>query len=383
MASRLTDLLTGLEDQLELASPLWLGVMGRHQSTDELWAVNEHTNKQWRFRVQMVDQLQEWVMGNMSPNAPVYKEINKKATPEGKRAKAGQYVVEHIALGKMLHPNDKDDPLFTSTHYEDESMSLQLLNGMYRRFRSVLLGKMKRIKEFETNKDPEVTWDDVGVDLPLNSYGVLQTLQNYLCDAAKIPRTRLGEGHKDIVTKMIGLVLRYQCMGAFDSTFHGSVPGEWGRALSGFTECFASPFNHKFSRYYSMFEQDKDFGSLGNFFVMLEKNNGVLPPGSYEINPPWMNAMYENLATVLGKTLLVNRVNVVLVAPAWKDTRWIPEIDDLCKGVSTYRPNSRKYSNDFWYVQDMTLKRFKQRTITWIFSLTPIPVHVFRNLGLA
>jgi hypothetical protein len=119
---------------------------------------------------------------------------------------------------------------------------------------------------------------------------------------------------------MIGLVLRYMCLGAFDSNFHGSVPQSWAQELPGFVECFASPFNHKFRTYYTMFEQDRDFGSSGNFFVMLERKGGILPPGRYEMNPPWMNAMYERLQEVIKQydkelalsDIILGNMNVVL-----------------------------------------------------------------------
>jgi hypothetical protein len=47
------------------------------------------------------------------------------------------------------------------------------------------------------------------------------------------------------------------------------------------TEIFASPFNQQFNCYFSLFEQDKLFGSIGNFFD--EKNHF---PEFLQANPP-------------------------------------------------------------------------------------------------
>jgi hypothetical protein len=160
------------------------------------------------------------------------------------------------------------------------------------------------------------------------------------------------------------------------------VPETWGGPLASFTECFASPFNHKLPRYYSMFEQDKDFGSLGNFFVMLAENDGVLPAGRYEINPPWMNAMYEKLAKILRNSLDRHDLTVIVVAPQWTDTKWVPAFHQLVKKESDYKANSKEIRTNFEYVQDMSKKRFKQKTVTWIFTKKAIPQAILSHLGL-
>ena len=74
----------------------------------------ENTNKQWRFRVLLVKELESWVCENLSTHHASWdRKLDKKATLEGKRRKAAQYVIEHLALGKMKYPLEDTDPLFT------------------------------------------------------------------------------------------------------------------------------------------------------------------------------------------------------------------------------------------------------------------------------
>jgi hypothetical protein len=71
-------------------------------------------------------------------------------------------------------------------------------------------------------------------------------------------RVRSSESGDWVEQQLIGLVLRYACMGAFGDNLHGSVSSDLPRLLWGdYVECFASPFNHKFPKYYSIYEQDR------------------------------------------------------------------------------------------------------------------------------
>ncbi len=91
---------------------------------------------------------------------------------------------------------------------------------------------------------------------------------------------------------MVGLVMRYKCIGGFSDNMHGSVPRAWNDALGvgKYVECLASLFNHKFERYYSMYEQYQIFGSLKNLFSMIRQNGVMLPDnGKYKLNLPWNN----------------------------------------------------------------------------------------------
>lgn len=363
--------------RLESQTTPSLGVGLEHHPA---WQVNPRTNKQWRFRVELVDDLRKWVLERLDPNSKVYRNINKKLTPEGREQKAEQYVIEHLALGKMIHPLEPVDPLFTQEDYDDESMREQLLDGLYPEFRAEVREKLHKVLDFDTASAPPVKWSWIEGELRKRKYKThrLQELQDGLSKAKGAQCKPLGTASPEITEKMIGLVLRYMCMGAFDSNFHGSVSQSWAQELPGFVECFASPFNHKFRTYYTMFEQDRDFGSSGNFFVMLGHRGGVLPPGRYEMNPPWMNAMYERLQEVMECTMDAGvDVLVVIMGPKWKDTKWIPGLTRIMEEApEAYLKHSRHIVDKVSYVQDMTKVKFDFDTVAWIFSKRPVPEQV-------
>lgn len=81
-------------------------------------------------------------------------------------------------------------------------------------------------------------------------------------------------------------------------------------------DCFASPFDNRLSRYCSMFEIDKKFGSLGNFFDMdiSEFEDQVLymyPPGIELI----LNKTIERMETILSNV----KCTCLLIIPEWND----------------------------------------------------------------
>ena len=335
------------------------------------FAVNEATNVQWWYRLRLVHELANWVFQNLdSRHATWGNSPDKKATPERRRTKAMQYVIEHLALGKMLYPLERVDPLFTEGAYEDESLQLQLRPGAYPAFQIQIQRKLERIHEFDPTSRQAISWDEATGGI---GEAALERLEQL---SAKLKRNRKLTDSK-VEQEIIGLVLRYKCMGGFENTFHGSVPAEWGRLLSTYQECFASPLNHKFKTYYSMFEQDKVFGSKGNFFAAVHRNHGVLPSGCYEINPPWMNASFELIELILRKSIKKgSRITAIMVGPCWKDTRWIPALKNLV-GESQY-----SYSGvaNLLYSQDMNGNNFRLKTIYWVISTDEVPEEQLRAL---
>jgi hypothetical protein len=335
------------------------------------WQVNARTNKQWRLRVRLVSELSDWVYQNHDPDAPVF-----GPPVPFTRQKAGQYVIDHLALGKMVHPSEAVDPLFTSQDYEDESLQDQLYPGRYREFRGLVRAKIDEVLAFDTAHAPEVTWE-----------WVAEFLQAKRCNARRLwelqcglighaPRhPPLGRASPAVTLKMTALVLRYMCMGAFESNFHASILPGFAHRLPGFVECFASPFNHKLRDYYSMFDQDRDFGSRGNFFAFLKHHSDTLPPGNYEMNPPFTNAIFERLQAVIARTLAAQRtVTILLIGPNWGDTNWVPSLDrTLVHAPAMYQTFSGQYVQNIPYVQDLTGAQFPQKTLAWVFSSRPPP----------
>jgi hypothetical protein len=184
---------------------------------------------------------------------------------------------------------------------------------------------------------------------------------------------------------IIGLVLRYKCMGGFSDNLHGSVPPSWGQLLPNFVECFASPFNHKFKTYYSIYEQDRVFGSLGSFFAMIHDSNGVIPPGNYEINPPWNNEMYERLVEIFRDSLTIPQhdVQAIIVGPNWADAEWCATgFNRVIQESPAYRANSFKDTQQIWYVNDATGETFPLWTAYWVFSRTGMSPDLLAKLRL-
>lgn len=226
--------------------------------------VTKSSNKQWRFRVQLVKELENWVYENLNTRHATWgRQIDKKLCVAGKRRKARQYVIEHLALGKMKYPLEEKDPLFTEHQYDDESMQLQLKPGVYPAFQTFVQHQLQRVGCFNPSDVTEVTWKEVSEGINAKSLLVLRKL----CDQL--------DQQVDKAIQMIGLVLRYKCIGGFTDNLHGSIPSSWATVLNDFSECFASPLNHKFEDYYSMFEEDKIFGSKGNFFGWSSKMAGL------------------------------------------------------------------------------------------------------------
>ena len=336
-----------------------------------VFAVNKTTNKQWWYRLRLVHELANWVFQHLdSRHATWGKSLDKKATPEGRRTKAMQYVIEHMALGVMLFPLERADPLFTEKEYEDESLQLQLEPGTYPAFRAQVEKKIERLRAFDPASRETISWDEATNGINEAAIARLEQLWTRLERKRKLSESQIEQ-------EMIGLVLRYKCMGGFENTFHGSVPAEWGQRLADYHECFASPLNHKFKTYYSMFEQDKVFGSNGNFFAAVQENRGILPSGYYEINPPWMNASFEMVARILKRSINKgSRITTIMVGPCWKDTRWIPALKSLVEEL----PHSHSGIANLLYSQDMNGETFKLKTIYWVISTDEMPEGQMRFL---
>lgn len=353
--------------------------------------VNRETNYHWMRRLESLKPLAEWVSQNFSEEPVKFdgsRSYTKKITQEGKAKKGWQYVYEHLAVGKMMFPLEQVDPLFTASQYEDESLKLQLRPGRYRVFQRMVQDTLAGLHhEFTGECDASPTWEDLETqftnELVTNkaSQEIIQRLRRELC-------ARLGEVNPRadrVDQEMIGLVLRYKCMGAFSDNLHGSIPGMWSELLGEeWVECFASPFNHKFAKYYSIYEQDRVFGSLGNFFSMLKLTHGVLPAyGKYEMNPPWNNQMYEKLEEILERSLACqSMIEVIVIGPKWKDTRWIPGITELIELNPGYTDNSFKGEREIRYKNDMTGRPFLKDSVYWVFSQTGIDDGILDRLDI-
>lgn len=332
------------------------------------------TNKLWARRLKLVNETSKWVADN----------LRKKSDRDDKNLQKGQqYVYQNIIIGKMLHPDDGGDELFTFKDYEDESMRTELIQEKYTEF----IAGMKKIPSVLPNTlwMQEITWVKASLHiaprLVTHSIDVLKTLQDQLCQANGIENGPVGQHTNDFIQQtMIEFVLRYKCVGGFDNNLHCSVSETWSETLKDFTECFASPLNHKFPNYFSMFDHDKAFGSKGNFFNFVNENSGKLPSGSYEINPPWINVVFERIADILLASM-ENDIIAVIVAPNWGDAKFVEQFDALLE-IPKYKNHSKSGINTMDYQQDALDKKLEIKSRYWFLSFKEIPPTTMASLQL-
>jgi hypothetical protein len=138
---------------------------------------------------------------------------------------------------------------------------------------------------------------------------------------------------------LFGLVERYlQLMINLETRFdkivcdfagqHWTVSEKFGRHIYKTykikNEAFASPFNsHSFGKescnYYSVFEEDKEIGSSGNFFEISD-----IPPGNWYANPPYIESIMLKMAIKITEMLEYCKAKkrpilFYIIVPAWKN----------------------------------------------------------------
>jgi hypothetical protein len=113
------------------------------------------------------------------------------------------------------------------------------------------------------------------------------------------------------------------------------------------TELFASPFNAYFKKYYSLFDEDKYFGSLGGFFKSPDSD---FVSGCYEINPPFIEVLFNIISDRVISLLKIAEVNneeltFIYIMPDWKhlsgydtvaDNKYCKKIINMNKGKHCY-----------------------------------------------
>jgi hypothetical protein len=269
------------------------------------------------------------------------------------------------------------DPLFTFETYHDESMDNMLVAGLYHEFQAEMQSAIKKFQAFCPDKNKIVTLENSLIGLSAANVTKIQQVR------VELEKSHPNQESTWIENQIIGLILRYNCMGGFSDNLHASVPSGWASNLIGFVECFASPFNHKCENYHSMFEEDREFGSRGSFFAMVHRAGGELKSGRYELNPPWNNEMYECVLDILTKSLQTQAIQAIIVGPNWTDASWCSEgFCNLIRSLKHYRTNSFKIVKPVEFVNDATNMTFRQSTACWVLSRTPIQDEPLSRLRL-
>jgi len=138
------------------------------------------------------------------------------------------------------------------------------------------------------------------------------TLERYTFLKARYPTVKKE--------KLIKCVLRYSALGMggqqwrLDPSILEKINTK-GINIEG----FASPFNNYFTKFYSLFKDDNDFGSLGSFLKAEHPADEFL-----YINPPFTPFVLGSLPKMLKKV-----TKCVIVTPTWEDSTWYKELEDL------------------------------------------------------
>lgn len=151
-----------------------------------------------------------------------------------------------------------------------------------------------------------LTTKDVSLDLHKNVYNNLKLRYVYK--------------DKDIEQQIWALVSNYQFLGypPYQRSFIGSYIKLFKEQLDVKTEWFASPLNTYYDNYYSLFETDKYFGSLGNIFDIP---NNTLFKGWHHVFPPPILMLVTQLLSKIKDALTVaskakEDLGIILVLPS-------------------------------------------------------------------
>jgi hypothetical protein len=291
----------------------------------------QDTNQQWQRRLDVVQAMEGWMARNLSPFVKVGREIQLRRMDEFK-SKGREYLYCHLLLGKTIHPGG-DDPLFTDADYADASFRMQLeLDGTGRSSRGEYVNAFKAtMLHYRKRYSPPAIVRIADVKrryLTPSSAAVIDGLRGSL--TGKYPPEVCDE-------LIIGLILRYRCIGGFDSNQHGSIARAWGadEFFQGFTECFASPLNHLFKSYFSVFEEDEVFGSHGNFWSGRGDHTEDDLSGDFEMNPPFEEAILDRSADMVCRTFRNPECasRLVMFTPNWKDSPFFWKLNALTQAL--------------------------------------------------
>ena len=87
------------------------------------------------------------------------------------------------------------------------------------------------------------------------------------------------------------------------------------------TELFASPINSHYKNYYSLFSEDKKFGSRGNFFDAPDSD---FKSGCFQINPPFIDILFSKISDKILDYLEIaedsgEKLTFIYIMPEWHE----------------------------------------------------------------
>lgn len=98
-------------------------------------------------------------------------------------------------------------------------------------------------------------------------------------------------------------------------------------------ECFASPYNHNLPLFCSAYNEDRLYGSLGNFFNVITSRgfDGCIAQTHQKrrwiVNPPYTPFMFERVINIIENRLTIfPRDEFFFLLPVWKNVKLIETI---------------------------------------------------------
>jgi len=138
------------------------------------------------------------------------------------------------------------------------------------------------------------------------------------------------------------------------------------------TELFASPINHFFNRYYSLFPYDVALGSRGNFFTAPDSD---FITGCFQVNPPFIDCLFTKTTQRILNLLKIaddsdRELTFIYIMPSWeKFTTYEMAIESpYCVKQINLKANAH------YYYQHITNKYIRARFGTCILFLSTNPM---------
>jgi hypothetical protein len=153
--------------------------------------------------------------------------------------------------------------------------------------------------------------------------------------------------------KVIRLIAYYTLLGLNTGQFWGLVPAFYGAINRKYgqraVECFASPFNHTLTNYYSPLTViEKQYGSVGSFFMNFLPDNKY---STYIINPPFVEDILKIVFNQIVIKLEFDRpIEIIIYLPNWKDLTdlLVKNIQAVAKSTKTFiLPKNRSIVYDY------------------------------------
>ncbi len=154
----------------------------------------------------------------------------------------------------------------------------------------------------------------------------------------KLPKlcyARLSESVNSNIESLARLFLRYYPLGPTGGFFWSMDPrlyAELSQCSLPVLEGFASPFNHNLTDYCSLFDEDKKYGSKGNFYTYMD---GLRDPHRIIVNPPYTQTVLAKAAdTVINYLNRVQGAECIMMYPTWKHLKCLDTLKSWPTGTT-------------------------------------------------